>query len=74
MGYSESVFSVAADIVCSAENSSTADPTKVFEDLIIALSFDSGLPREEVRIRLAVLSPHPHSTLTLRHPVAVTLG
>lgn len=53
MGYSETVFGVAADIVCSAESSSTANPQEVFEDLVIALSLDTGLPRKEARKRLA---------------------
>jgi len=55
LGYSETVFGVSADIVCSAENSSTAHPQKAFEDLVNALSLDTGLPRKEVRIRLAAM-------------------
>jgi len=57
LGYSDSVFGVAADIVRSAENSSTANPQKVFEDLVIALSIDTGMPRKEVRTRLAAKVP-----------------
>jgi hypothetical protein len=59
--YSESVFGVAADIVCSAENSSTADPKQAFEDLVIALSLDTGLSRKEVRIRLAAMMDNDYN-------------
>ena len=57
MGYSESIFDVAADIVCSAENSSSANPQKVYEDLVIALSLDTGMSRKEVRSHLAAKLP-----------------
>ncbi|OAN71022.1 hypothetical protein A8B78_20415 [Jannaschia sp. EhC01] len=60
MGYSESVFDVAADIVYSAEISSTDDPKKVFEDLVIALSIDTGLTRKDARGRLAELIPNDY--------------
>lgn len=63
LGYSDSdsVFGVAADIVCSAENSSTADPKKAFEDLVIALSLNTDLPRKEARIRLAAMLPNDYN-------------
>lgn len=61
MGYSELVFGVAADIVCSAENNSTADPKKAFEDLVIALCLDTGLPRKEVRILLAAMMDNDYN-------------
>ena len=60
MGYFETVFGVAADIVSSAERSATEDPKKVFEDLVIALSLDTGLPRREARHRLAAMLPNDY--------------
>ena len=66
MGYSESAFGVAADIVWSAENSSTANPQEVFEDLVIALSLDTGLPRKEARIRLEAMMPIDYNALRRR--------
>lgn len=61
MAYWESVFGVAAEIVFSAAYSSTADHKKVFEDLVIALSLETGLPVKEARTRLAAMMPNDYN-------------
>lgn len=49
MGYSRSVFRVAAEIVETIITDECSSALRTFDDIVIALSLDSGLPLQEVR-------------------------
>lgn len=52
MGYSEAMFDTVASILVSPEQPKRTDNLRGFDDFVIALSMDSGLSTENVRMRL----------------------
>lgn len=52
MGYSEEMFDVVADLARNIDGKSKSDPLRNLEDLIFAVSLDSGLSIDDVRRRL----------------------
>jgi hypothetical protein len=52
MGYSEAVFDTVADLLVSQEQPKQSCKVHGMDDYVIALSIDSGLAMEDVRIRL----------------------
>ena len=52
LGYSDKVFEVVADLMIDVEERSETVGLREFQDFIIALSIDSGLPKDEVQSRL----------------------
>lgn len=52
MGYSEAMFDTVASLLVSPEQPKRMDNLREFDDFVIALSMDSGLPIDDVRRRL----------------------
>lgn len=57
MGYSEEMFSLVADLAYVTEKKSNSHPLRDFDDIVFAVSLDSGLPVAEVRARLISKMP-----------------
>ena len=49
MGYSDKVFEIVANLLLDAEERSSSVGLREFQDFVIALSIDSGLPKDEVQ-------------------------
>ncbi len=52
MAYSETVFGIVAELVVEAELNNRFGSLRTFDDIVIALSLDSGLPLQEVQSKL----------------------
>lgn len=52
MGYSKAMFDTVARLLVSPDQPNRTGDLRGFDDFVIALSMDSGLPIESVRIRL----------------------
>lgn len=55
MGYSNAIFEVAAEILVDARDQAGSGNLRDFQDFVIALSIDSGLPRDEVQAVLVAI-------------------
>ncbi len=58
LAYSETVLDLAAKLIVEAELNSQHAMTEYFDDIVIALSLDSGLRKEEVQLRLVESMRH----------------